>query len=209
MRLNLFAAAAALLFFAQAHPAIAGDCGAAGVDQELETVDATADTWPNLRNQPGSLKYESKRMLTMAAETAKTAVPASIKCPEGCKAGSAAVIRYQTVPKKFRSDNSDAERCKQLLEQTTAKPFLYSDRKFKSIDDLTAWFGDFSTGAGKDGKDLYLKCDGDCSPQYFTEIHPSGSGYTVDSSVVCGAARDKTDNKYGLKLFLHWICEAG
>ena len=184
----------------------AEDCSSGWSEQKIESIEATADSWPNLRNYPGSLKFESNRLLTGAAKQVGTAVPASIRCPVGCKPAERATIKYLTIPAKFRSDNSDAERCKALLEQTTKSPFSYKDRRFSSIDELASWFGDFSNGSGADGKDLYARCDGDCSPQYHTTIRPSSAGYSLDADVICGAARDKSDNKYNLTLALHWGC---
>ena len=187
----------------------AADCALGGTELEVESREATADSWPNLRNSPGSLKFESNRLLTGAAKQVSSAVPASIRCPVGCKPAERATIKYQTIPAKFRSDNSDAERCRTLLEQTTKAPLRYKDRKFSTIDELATWFGDFSNGLGADGKDLYARCDGACSPQYHTTIRPILDGYVLDADVVCGAARDKGDNKYKLTLALHWSCVPG
>ncbi len=200
-------AAAALLIHFSTVPARADDCKGVILDVPIEAGEATADAWPNMRNAQGSLKFESNRMLTGAAKQISSAkAPADFACPAGCKPADKPTIQYQTIPNKYRSDYSDEAKCKKLLEQTKKVPIEYKDRKFDSIDSLASWYGDFSQGSGGDGADLYAKCDGDCSPQYRTTIRAEKSGYSLDASVICGEARDKSDNKYKLSSALRWSC---
>ena len=91
---------------------------------------------------------------------------------------------------------------------TTKNPIEYRKTNFASIEAINTWFSDFSQGKGKDGENLYQRCDGLCSPQYTTIIEEKERGsYDVHAQVVCGPARDKNDNNYNLELFLRWTCE--
>lgn len=176
---------------------------------EVETATATASSWSNLRNNPGSLRFESARLLTRATGDNTAPPPADLSCPAGCSVPKAPEVLFVSVPQKYLSDYSEREHCEQLRQATTKKPFTYANRTFTDSSGLNDWFGDFSQGKGKDGKDLYSKCDGACSPQYTCEIRRDGkSGLVVNASVVCGAARDKDDNSYRLTLAYRWACKS-
>ena len=197
---------AATVFAAESR---AQDCAASSKDVPIESLLATADSWPNLRNSPGSLRYESSRMLKEAANNLAGAKPPADACPAGCAAAGKPTIVYLTIPNKYLTGYSDQKKCDAYFAKTKTAPFQYNGRQFGSIDDLASWFGDFSKGDGKDGNDLYAKCDGSCSPQYHTTIVPNAAGYSLDAAVVCGAARDKGDNKYNLSIAYHWPCVSG
>ena len=208
MRTFFTLACGAVLATFFAAPSRAEECAASSKDVPIESLLATADSWPNLRNSPGSLRYESSRMLKAAANNLPAAKAPADACPAGCAAASKPEIVYQTIPNKFLTGYGDEKKCAAFLAKTESAPFEYKGRQFGSIDDLASWFGDFSKGEGKDGSDLYAKCDGSCSPQYHTTIVPNGAGFSLDAAVICGAARDKGDNKYKLTIAFRWPCAA-
>lgn len=151
-------------------------------DKEIGRVVATASTWSNLRNSEGSLKYETGRLL-------KAALPEDAE-------GS---VILSSTPSKFLESYSDQQYCKEKFDETRTAPITYKGRTFSDIDELQDWIGEFSQGDGKEGKDLYRKCDRSCSPRYKYRIERLKDGpYKIDAEVVCGPARDKDDNTYEL-----------
>ena len=195
MTTNFVTRGAALLFAASllAPNAFAADSCGESKQEQIGSAKATASLWANARGSKGSIKAESDKLVAASVSKVK----------EAKKDG---VIVLKTIPAKYKSDYSDKELCSKYLAQTQEKPFEYKGRNFASLDKLNEWLGDFTQGKGKDGKDLYKKCDGSCSPQYTTKIKLTGNTYTVDSSVVCGHARDKDDNMYDLTATVQWQC---
>ena len=159
-------------------------CALSPTQEILETKSATASAWDNFRKNPGSLNFESARMIA-AAEA-------------GLKDGQA--IYFSSVPGKFLSSYPDKPQCERLAEQTTRSPLVFSGLSFQSLSDFDSWFGDFSQGRGREGEKLYRLCPGSCSPQYFCYIYKKPSGkFEVRAEVICVVVRDKSDNIYVLK----------
>ena len=159
-----------------------------------------------MRNQEGSIRFESGRMLGEALKTF-----ASLKPPEACVSqcsDAKPLLVFDSEPAKYLSDYGDKSKCEGYFSATKKSPYRYSGRKFASPAEFNDWFSDFSQGKGDDGSDLYEKCDGDCSPRYRSFITPNGHKLAVDAEVVCGPARDKDDNNYKLKFMVRWTCKA-
>lgn len=173
----------------------------------IEKVLATASSWSNLRKNAGSLRFESLRLLLLADKKRPQAKAPEGLCPSSCQVTPNPEIVFETVANKFRSDNNDSAKCQKMLEQTSIKPFRYEGRSFSNLDEFTEWFSDFSQGKGEDGKDLYRRCGGNCSPQYVSVISHDDSGYHLQANVRCGPARDKKDNQYQLGVSYLWTCK--
>lgn len=186
--------------------ALAENCAGVAKDVVIEQKLAEASAWSNFRESKGSIAFESKRMLKKAEQGLENAAPPADICPADCKPPEKPQIIFTSIPNKFISGYSDEAHCKDLSQRTASKPFRFEDRRFKSIEELADWFGQFSQGKGDDGAALYEKCDGSCSPQYHCEISESGGSLTLDASVSCGAARDKDDNQYKLAVAYRWVC---
>lgn len=180
------------------------DSTGAVMEQAGEQTVATASASANLLKRDGSLRREAERMLSEAARRLDDVAT----CAPSCKAVTPTTIRFSAVPKVFLSDYPDRTRCEQHLSRTKLSPLLYSDRRFSSIEQVSSWFGDLSQGKGTDGADLYRRCDGSCSPQFTLAIERAESGYQVNASIVCGHARDKSDNNYDLSYRFLWQCRA-
>lgn len=181
-------------------------CTPASQDQGIEKKEATASSWANVRNAEGSIRFESQRLLKKALDDLTAAkAPAQI-CGEACRPEPAPQLLFTSVPKSFLKDYSEAQTCAGFLKTTTAKPFVYSNRTFASADELTSWFSDFSQGSGVDGKDLYERCPGACSPQYTCIVHKEGETFKLNAEVICGHARDKDENAYKLATSYRWSC---
>lgn len=184
-------------------------CAVVFQEVPLASEIATANTWDNLRRKAGSVRAETSKLLSEARQKAETVTPPALNCPADCKAAPRPEIVFSSVPLKFRSDYRDEKQCEALERQTAEQPLTYSGITFRSLEDLSEWFGDFSQGKGREGRDLYKKCSGSCSPQYKDiTIRETGSGaLAVHAMVECGHARDKGDNQYKLATSYRWRCE--
>lgn len=191
----------ALLALPRLAAAEAPGCSAPGGNPNetpLASRTATAGLWDNLRQNPGSIRVETRLLL-------EEAVAARSKHPPGSS------IAFSSVPAKFKTDYGEKADCEAMLEKTTKEPIVYADRQFADLEQLSEWFAELSQGKGDDGKDLYRRCPGSCSPQYRSVISVpeagSGAPYRITASIVCGHARDKDDNKYQLGAALRWGCQ--
>ena len=168
---------------------------------------ANANAWANWRGNAGSISAESKRLLSDADKQLEKLTQPSDLCPAECKPSNAPRIIFKSVPSSFLTEYGDRAKCAALLQQTGQQPLLYPGRKFPDMEALNGWFGEFSQGKGSDGKDLYAKCDGDCSPQYSCTIKKGADGkLSLDAHVLCGHARDKDQNSYDLSYVFRWEC---
>lgn len=183
------------------------DCLAAYKDIPIDSTLATASSWSNIRNAEGSLRYESNRIITGSGEGIAGAAQPDSFCPAGCKPDSNPIVVFKSVPNKYLQDYEDAPKCEKYLAETLNSPITYDNKKFASLEELSSWFSDFSQGSRAEGKDLYKKCDGDCSPQYTSFMEKITGGYRLSAKVVCGKARDKNDNQYKLSAAYRWRCQ--
>lgn len=155
------------------------------VGQEICTTEtykkiATANTWDNLRNNKGSLKFETGIILK-----------------KGLQEINDNRLRLSSIPSSFESNSSDIGYCQNKLSDTKKNPLKYSPPPFTSIEDLNTWVSDFSRGSGSEGEDLYAKCDKSCSPQYLYEISKTKNDLIeLEAIVTCGLPRNKEENKY-------------
>lgn len=184
----------------------AKNCLSAEKDIKQESTLATASFFANERNKPGSIRYESGSMLERAEKNLSKAEKPSDSCPAGCQISEKPEIIFKAIPHKFLTNYSQYDKCQKLLEETEKTPFNYKEQ-FDSISGVESWFSDFSRGKGSDGKDLYSKCSGDCSPQYELIISNNGGKLDLDAEVICGHERDKQDNQYELSYSYRWICQ--
>lgn len=164
------------------------DSCSSGDSKLLQKVTASAGSWANLRNNPGSLRFESARLLkegsTMLTSSSSTQKDST--------------LLLESSPKKFLVDYADFTYCKEKLSTTSASPIKFGPLSFASMEELSAWFSDFSQGSGKEGKALYAVCDKSCSPQYSLKIRQEAGQLKVEASAVCAHARDKDDDMYDL-----------
>lgn len=184
-------------------------CQNAFKDVPIQSKIADAGFFANLRGKEGSVSVESTALLTHAEELLSSQQPPDVKCPKGCSRNNTPVIYFQSIPQKFLDDSSDAEYCQSLENATKLQPIRYSKSDIKSVKELNDWIGELSQGKGKEGGDLYKKCDKSCSPQYEYEIirtSPTENTKSAKASIICGAARDKDDDKYKLTAFFRWNC---
>ena len=196
------------LLLAFSSSAVADDCSNYATATVVESMVVTADSWPNLMKHKGSLSFESERMLkAVEAGIAKAVPPQRNDCPTSCKLNPQPKVVFSSIPNAFLSSYSDKQKCDALFAQTKVAPFLFSGKRFESLDLFNSWSSDFGQGKGSDGEVLYQKCDGSCSPQYYYYLAFKDQTKEVDAKVICGPARDKGDNKYHLSVSYRWQCE--
>lgn len=153
-------------------------------EHSLGDAIGSAGTWGNLRNNKGSLRFETKNLLDKNLELVDSSIS----------------LIMSSTPREYLTSYSNQEYCAELENKTTKKPLEYS-RSFNSPDELNVWISDFSQGKGEEGSDLYKKCDRDCSPQYnYIISEDENKTLKVTAEVICGHARNKSNNEYQLSL---------
>ena len=160
--------------------------------QKVNQSEATADIWANSIGSTKSLRIKSKQLLKEAQSEIAPSKPPKDFCPDRCVMDPSPDVIFEVIPKAFLESSPDSELCNKLLEDTKKHPFEYSNRQFATMEDLSNWFSEFSQGNGKDGKDLYSRCTGACSPQYTSTIELNGNKLTLNASVLCGQPRTRS-----------------
>lgn len=197
---------AALLLLNTAGAKGSDTCSDTEKDVAEASTQGTASLFANEGNKPGSVRYESGAILQKAEAGMPHAVKPADFCPAGCEIRPAPVIIFEAVPQRFLTSYSDYNKCQKLLEQTQKDPFEYN-KQFDTMSQVQDWFSNFSRGKGADGQDMYKKCSGQCSPQYDFFITNDGEKLALDAEVVCGHARDKSNNMYDISYSYKWICQ--
>ena len=151
---------------------------------------ATAGALSNMRNSENSIKFLSNELLGSAIVEARKYLDVDKQT----------TIVFTSVPTSFIDGKTDSDKvsCDKRLEETTESPIVYTDKSFYDSETLMDWISDFSQGRGKEGKNLYRRCSGSCSPQYKYNIQLGETAFLVTAEVICGKARNKSDDLYEL-----------
>ncbi len=172
----------------------------------IDTVTANAGIFTNLLKSSGSLNFESDRLFNQAQQRRKELAPPVDLCPAEC-GRPMLQFAFTSTPRIFLDSYPDQGSCDALYQLTRQKPLIFTSEPFDQSSDIRDWYKDFSRGANPEGEDLYRQCPGACSPQYKAYITTNSAGrFLIEAHVVCGPARDKTDNTYLLSSALRWIC---
>jgi hypothetical protein len=115
-------------------------------------------------------------------------------------------VIFDSVPNERLVEYSEREQCEKLLEESERNPLRYDHREFETPENAKKWYRDLTQGNGKDGKDLYNRCPGRCSPSYSSIVSFKGDQLSVSTSAICGHARNKDDDQYRMKTALKWVC---
>jgi len=184
-------------------------CAPLHVDVAKDTGTASASSSANLLKSADSVGAQASQLLRNAQQQLGKAKPPDGKtCSANCAlVRQPALVTLSVVPKTFLKNYADAEKCERLLKQTSSRPFKFGPHRARSEKELTAWLSDVSRGKGRDGTSLYAKCDGKCSPRYLMDVIRDGDGFVANLEVVCGPARDKTDNSYAISSGYRWACQ--
>ncbi len=182
-------------------------CSSFVKDINIESNLATASVIANKLNKVGSIRFETSHMLEEAEKNVLKVEKPTDLCPSNCDLPKEPIVVFKSVPNEFLSHYDESEKCGKLQEETEKNPLSYNNKDFPTLQSLEDWFGDFTRGKGADGKDLYERCSGKCSPQYECIISRNDDKFLLDAQVLCGQARDKNDNKYVLSYSYRWICQ--
>lgn len=171
----------------------------------VRTTLASAGFFANLRNAEHSINSRMGALLAQARAQAAQVASQPSPCKRNCQIPVVAVV-FTSAPRIALDNYDEKGACEHLLRLTTAHPIIYANRAFTSEQDAKKWYQDLTQGDGPDGKDLYKRCPGLCSPSYSSTAYHLDNQFVVSTSIVCGHARDKDDDQYTLSASLRWIC---
>lgn len=180
-------------------PSKALDC----VETPIASRIGSASFMHNLAQHPESIRAIAETLLKDAFS--KGAIE-SQDCTPNCGGSETAEIIYRVSPIDFLSKGKQNDICVQLETQTKTTPFELGLKNFDTIEQLNNWIMDLSQGNGPDGQLLYQQCSSNCSPRYTFLISETGGGYNIKSQVLCGLARDKSNNSYRISTALRRLC---
>lgn len=173
----------------------------------LGKTKASAGLFSNLFNREGSMSYESEKAFRVAQTQISQAKKPHALCRKPCEVSDAPSISLRSTPSAFKSQYSDYDYCQRKTEETSQSPLRFQQNGFRTLEELSSWIERFSQGKGKEGKELYEACDASCSPRYHYRIMEVDDLYSVHAEIVCGHARDKSENSYMLEYSYEWSCQ--
>ncbi|MBM4226778.1 MAG: hypothetical protein FJ164_03360 [Gammaproteobacteria bacterium] len=182
----------------------AGQCPEASAEQPLETRTGSAGILYNLAEHPKSIRAVAAKLLSDALDGGEKVDGAA--CGSGCTASASPEVVYRVAPKMFLPKAEQAPLCLTLEADTTKAPLSFPPQEFKSVEALNAWVMEFSQGRGDLGKQLYERCGGNCSPRYEFHIAQGAGGLNVETSVICGLARDTASDEYEVSTAVRRRC---
>lgn len=213
---NLLTLSALLLFFTSAGAdditspepppsTAASECPVTNEERALETRYGAAGFMKNLAETEDSIKAIAREILASALKPQTN--KAANDCDQDCAGQLADQIVYRVAPVAFLPQEKQNQVCLDFEKQTAATPFEFGRRQFKDVEALNKWIMEFSQGRGDDGKKLYEQCGSNCSPRYTFLITDAEQGYNVSAEVLCGLARDKSNDQYLISTAVRRVCE--
>lgn len=171
----------------------------------LRSTLASAGFFANFRNAENSVSYLMEQMLSEGYTRARQMVARERQCERSC-ADAVVAVFFKSIPHKTLADYDEYSTCKRLYDATKKKPITFDNRFFSSQEDVKDWYEEVTRGNGADGAQLYEQCPGKCSPIYTAITYEKSGQYIASASIICGHARDKSDDQYRLTTSLQWIC---
>ncbi len=180
------------------------DCAPPGPETPIATETGSVGIIKNLAEDPSSIRAVAGRLLTNAL-TSDGKNP-STACDEACAQRAKSQIVYRVAPTAYLADDQQRDVCRKFENETTGHPLTFDQHEFRSVDELNEWIMAFSQGRGEDGRLLYELCSSNCSPRYTFLIAEQNSGYAVKAEVLCGLARDKSNDVYRVSTAFRRTC---
>jgi len=159
----------------------------------------------NLAEHPKSIRAVATKLLAAALDS--PAIKDPPRCAAGCAPARAPQIVYRVAPVAFLPPSEQQALCVTLERDTARHPLAFQPQEFKTVEDLNAWVMEFSQGRGEEGRKLYEQCGGNCSPRYTFLIAQGKDGLRLDTTVVCGLARDRASDEYSVSTAVRSRCE--
>ena len=203
LNIGLLASATVAAASAEMSPLQSRACGENHSEISLASQIGSASFMHNLAQHPESIRAIAQKLLEEALNEEDTETPG---CTSDCDESKRSEIIYRVSPIDFLSQEKQNSVCSQFEAQTTTSPLEFGPKKFDTIEQLNDWIMDFSQGNGPDGKLLYDQCSSNCSPRYTFLISEGLGRYTVKARVLCGLARDKSNNRYRISTALRRLC---
>lgn len=179
-------------------------CKPGVADVPIASEIGSAGIMYNIAEHPESIRAVAGRLLNDALDRQKKS-PAATECGD-CTADGKPRIVYTVGPIHLLADKDQQAVCRKLDAQTRKQPFEFPPRHFESISALNDWMMAFSQGRGDEGKQLYERCEANCSPNYEFVIEPIEAGLQVETRVQCGLARDRDSDDYQVSTALRLEC---
>lgn len=180
------------------------DCALAADETPLATATGSAGIIKNLTEDPSSIRAVAGRLLSNALIADGSAAGAD--CGAACAQRDAAQIVYRVAPTAYLADDQQREVCRKFESETSSRPLTFDQREFRSVAELNEWITAFSQGHGEDGRLLYALCSSNCSPRYTFLIAEQNAGYAVKAEVLCGLARDRSNDVYRMSTAVRRSC---
>lgn len=181
-----------------------GNCAPNAHETPIATETGSVGIIKNLAEDPSSIRAIAGRLLN-------DALMADSKNPDtGCDAACAqranSQIVYRVAPTTYLADEQQLDVCRKFENDTTSHPLTFNQREFRSVDEMNEWIMAFSQGRGEDGRLLYELCSSNCSPRYTFLIAEQNAGYAVRTEVLCGLARDRSNDVYRVSTAVRRTC---
>ena len=205
--LIIFCVTAPIPSILSVHTANAGTppCSIQTHETHVRSTLASAGFFSNLRNAEHSINSQMDVLLEEARIRADQQSAPPTPCDTSCQFPKVAVV-FRSEPHKRLLNYDEYPICDALYKHTRIHPIMYEHRTFSSEREAKKWYRDLTQGRGVDGKDLYVRCPGRCSPAYSSTAFQHSDKFIVSATIVCGHARDKDDDQYLLSASLRWIC---
>ena len=180
------------------------DCSDLPLVIPLDMEFGSAGFMYNLAEHPKSIRAIAMRLLSNALDSPVAKLVS--QCSQACPTRMVSHVIYKVAPTVFLPRNKQKAECLRLEDQTEKTPMRFGEKRFKSLQALNEWIMEFSQGRGEDGKALYRQCLANCSPRYTFLIAQGDADLAVETSVRCGVARDRKDDRYSIATELRWSC---
>lgn len=180
------------------------DCALPRDETPIATETGSVGVIKNLTEHPSSIRAIAGRLLSDALIA--DGKQAGTDCDAACAQRDKAEIVYRVAPTAYLADNQQREVCRKFESETSSHPLTFNQRQFRSVDELNDWITAFSQGHGEEGRLLYELCSSNCSPRYTFLIAEHNVGYAVKAEVLCGLARDRSNDVYRVSTAVRRSC---
>ena len=180
------------------------DCALTPDETPIATETGSVGIIKNLAEHPSSIRAIAGRLLSDALIA--DGKQAGTDCDAACAQRATAEIVYRVAPTAYLADDQQREVCRKFESETSSHPLTFNQRQFRSVDELNEWIMAFSQGHGEDGRLLYELCSSNCSPRYTFLIAEQNAGYAVKAEVLCGLARDRSNDVYRVSTAVRRSC---
>jgi hypothetical protein len=181
-----------------------GNCAPNAHETPIATETGSVGIIKNLAEDPSSIRAIAGRLLNDAL-MADSKNP-NAECDAACARRANSQIVYRVAPTAYLADEQQLDVCRKFENETTSHPLTFNQREFRSVDEMNEWIMAFSQGRGEDGRLLYELCSSNCSPRYTFLIAEQNAGYAVRTEVLCGLARDRSNDVYRVSTAVRRTC---